>query len=235
MSRPKDRVAAIAALSSPVVKRKRQDIDEEPSPVLKRTRLDTEKDVVSVSSIDSSSTASSTASKSRSEFPAHFKKQLAEDIERTGGIQRLIDSKEHLLRKLLNKRPELYQDPAHPWRRKIQLLVLTWKKYHKQGNYAKRILARFQVVPFEYRDKTETETETDETDEPLIPKEVTFQLPISESPTMTVTRSSTQLAGQSAAAQAAGQSAAARAAAARLKKGRHLPMVFFVHPNFNQA
>ena len=198
--RKRNKVAALAALHSPPP----QSIPE----------AENANDEGSVSSNSTSSSASS----QRKKLPDHLQAQLAEDIEASGGIERFLpDSKQsnkkrkrlkpeektedsQKLRKLLDKNKALYKESGDPVRRRIQLKVLRWQRYFQEGTYADKVLTKYQIVPYRFRDPKEEPIK-----EATVPLEISFESPPTEvsisSPIMP-TYSSSRLASGSAQAPA---------------------------------
>lgn len=99
------------------------------------------------------SSGGSTASNNRRPGLAfHVQKQLAADIEGTGGIKRLISedsaSTDQSLARLLDQRTDVYGKRATPLRKQIQNYVCRWKKKYNDGTYEADVLNRFQVLSF---------------------------------------------------------------------------------------
>ena len=124
--RNKDKVAALASLSSP---------PRPKSNVPPATYSDTK-------SVSTASTSAS--SRRRDELPQHILKQLAKDIEANGGIA-TFGGTSHKLAKLLDRRSDLYGRRAEKIRVRIQKKVYRWQELNKAGTYAERVLSKFKV------------------------------------------------------------------------------------------
>ena len=55
------------------------------------------------------------------------------------------------VRKLCASRPQLYKALGDPLRRRIQLKVLRWVLWYDEGTYSHKVLAKYQVIPYELR------------------------------------------------------------------------------------
>jgi hypothetical protein len=78
----------------------------------------------------------------------NIQKQLAQDIEKGGGIESLLTGSDQKVNSLCNSRQEVYGRRGHPIRRKIQNKIYRWKALYHQGKYADQVLNRFQVKSF---------------------------------------------------------------------------------------
>lgn len=83
-------------------------------------------------------------------------KQLAEDIETSGGIASFIKSererKDQKLSRLLNDNEEAYGKRGDPLRRDIQQKVNYWILLFRKGRYKEKVLERYDVESFEARE-----------------------------------------------------------------------------------
>ena len=77
----------------------------------------------------------------------HVAKQLAIDIEESGGISAWRKITDHTLSRLLNKREELYGKRGDPIRRKLRRKVWEWKQ-HSKDEYTARVLHRYGIRSF---------------------------------------------------------------------------------------
>ena len=83
--------------------------------------------------------------------PLHVEKQLAEDIESTGGIKAYIGGHHLLARIVFDNNKELYGGPGDLLRRKLTKKVTAWKKYHEEGRYEQKVLSKFGVKAARFR------------------------------------------------------------------------------------
>jgi hypothetical protein len=97
-------------------------------------------------SVSSHSTTSSRSS--QGPLTLNIQKQLAQDIEKGGGIESLFTCSEQKVNSLCNAREEVYGRRGHHIRRKIQNKVNRWKTLHLQGNYVEQVLNKFEVKSF---------------------------------------------------------------------------------------
>jgi hypothetical protein len=78
-------------------------------------------------------------------------KQLAIDIERSGGIERIVDiGKKKVLARLLDQDCNTYGKQGDPIRRKIQDKVFYWKKLYAKGQYVQKVLDKLGVEERSY-------------------------------------------------------------------------------------
>eukprot|EP00980_Cylindrotheca_fusiformis_P016650 scaffold4993_cov73-Cylindrotheca_fusiformis.AAC.2 len=107
------------------------------------------------------SAKSNSSSSSRTELDPEIQRELCEDIESEGGIE-LFAGKDHRLASLLDKKVkndplkrEIYGDSTTGAvdlrRRKVRRKVHHWKQLFGEGNYDKKVLARFGVIAHRHR------------------------------------------------------------------------------------
>ena len=84
-------------------------------------------------------------------IPYSLEVQLLEDIESSGGIEKLL-GKKRVLASLLNKKPEIYGSKAQAIRRQIRNRVYKYKLAFKQGRYSE-YLKTFKIEPYQARQK----------------------------------------------------------------------------------
>jgi hypothetical protein len=84
------------------------------------------------------------SARSRASLSLHVQKQLAKDIEASGGIKLYLGS-EHNLCELLANREELYGKRADKIRRAISKKVYRWKLLDRDGQYVEKVLNRFKI------------------------------------------------------------------------------------------
>jgi hypothetical protein len=77
-------------------------------------------------------------------LPLNIQKELAQDIERAGGIK-LLSANEQSLSHLCNSREDIYGRRGHPLRQQIQKKVYRWKGLDQSNQYVDRVLNRLGV------------------------------------------------------------------------------------------
>jgi len=101
---------------------------------------------------DDTSVVTNTSSSSTSSgcgLPLHIQKQLASDIEASGGIKAFDGNQNHqLISRLCNQREELYGKRGDNQRLTIQKKVYRWVLHHRKGEYTEKVLNRFGVSSF---------------------------------------------------------------------------------------
>jgi hypothetical protein len=84
-----------------------------------------------------------------------LQKQLAEDIEANGGLEKFISQKgsgyNSVLASFLDTKPEVYRPRGDPIRHQIQNRVYKWKNLFKNGKYVEKVLNDLQVKSYQYR------------------------------------------------------------------------------------
>jgi hypothetical protein len=88
------------------------------------------------------SIGSSTSGPKATPLPLHILKQLAKDLEGSGGIK-VFDGKG--ISELLNKREALYGKRGSLLRRKVSKKVYRWQLLERKGEYVEKVLNRFFV------------------------------------------------------------------------------------------
>ncbi len=120
-------------------------------------------------SVSSHSTTSSRSS--QGPLPLNLLKQLAQDIEKGGGIESFKGS-EQKVSTLCNDREDVFGRRGHPIRRRIQQQVFRWQTLHQEGTYIDDVLNRLKVKSFsnlqfekrENQNKTVTFSDSDSSD-----------------------------------------------------------------------
>jgi hypothetical protein len=77
-------------------------------------------------------------------LPLNIQKELAQDIEKAGGIK-LLFAKDHFLDRLCNEREDVYGRRGQSIRQQIQKKVYRWKAYDQEGTYVDKVLNRLKV------------------------------------------------------------------------------------------
>ncbi len=77
-------------------------------------------------------------------LPLNIQKELAQDIERAGGIK-LLSANEQSLSHLCNSREDIYGRRGHPLRQQIKKKVYRWKGLDQSNQYVDRVLNRLGV------------------------------------------------------------------------------------------
>jgi hypothetical protein len=104
---------------------------------------------------DNESRATTAGNKVRAKLPVSVQKQLAEDIERAGGLHSFEEGVKQGLTKLLDLGDsECYGARGSALRRKIGQKVFQWKRLKIQDYY--QVLNKLQVVPNSQRPKSQT-------------------------------------------------------------------------------
>ena len=128
-AKAKNLVAAAKPLKSPDLH----------SPVAKQTSA-------AVLAEDDDSVSSDTSSSStRPGIPFYVQKQLAHDIEASGGINTFKKGNEQTLAALCNKAPDVYGKRGDRLREQLRKKVYRWSVLAKDGLYTDKILNRFGV------------------------------------------------------------------------------------------
>jgi hypothetical protein len=87
---------------------------------------------------------SSSTTSTHGGLPLNIQKELAQDIEKAGGIKYLHPN-DHSLSRLCNTREDVYGRRGQPIRQQIQKKVYRWKAYDIQGIYKDKVLNRLKV------------------------------------------------------------------------------------------
>jgi hypothetical protein len=106
---------------------------------------DPQVDVNDLASVTSNVSSSSSAS---FRFPHSILKELAQDIEESGGFQKfLLDQAEDQLtiRALCNKKTHIYGKRDDPLRKRIRKKISYRKGLHLQDDYLEKVLNKYQV------------------------------------------------------------------------------------------
>jgi hypothetical protein len=95
---------------------------------------------------DNESVSSDTSSSSaRPGIPFFVQKQLAHDIEASGGINAFKKGNEHALAALCNKTPDVYGKRADKLREQLRKKVNRWSALARDGLYTDKVLNKFGV------------------------------------------------------------------------------------------
>ena len=86
----------------------------------------------------------SSGSRTGTPLPLHLQKQLARDIENSGGIK-AFEGSDHTLAEVLNKREDLYGIRGSILRSRITKKVYWWKLLQRRGEYVEKVLNLFSV------------------------------------------------------------------------------------------
>jgi hypothetical protein len=95
-----------------------------------------------------SSKSGATNSRNSHRLPGFLLKELAELIEENGGIQVLGANNLTLTSLLDSSNNKIFGKPGDNVRRTIGNKVQYWKKYHKSGNYDRKVLKLFNVQAY---------------------------------------------------------------------------------------
>jgi len=91
-------------------------------------------------------TSAASSTSSRPGLAYHIQKQLAKDIELSGGIANFKKGKEHALSKLLDAGDsDIYGKRGDPIRSQLQKCVCRWIKCSREKTHAEKVLNRFSV------------------------------------------------------------------------------------------
>jgi hypothetical protein len=79
-------------------------------------------------------------------LPLNIQKELAQDIEKAGGIKLLLlNFNDQSLSRLCNAREHVYGRRGEAIRQQIQKKVYRWKAYDQEGIYVDKVLNRLKV------------------------------------------------------------------------------------------
>ena len=87
---------------------------------------------------------------SQSEY-LNILKQLAEDIERSGGIKAFIGGHHILAKVVFDSDLKTYRESGGLLRTVLSKEVTTWKSYYKEGCYDRLVLGKFGVTANKFR------------------------------------------------------------------------------------
>jgi hypothetical protein len=90
------------------------------------------------------SIGSSSGSRTGTPLPLNLQKQLARDIENSGGIK-AFEGSDHTLAEVLNKREDLYGIRGSILRSRITKKVYRWQLLQRRGEYVEKVLNLFSV------------------------------------------------------------------------------------------
>jgi len=94
--------------------------------------------------VASPSVSIGSGSRTGTQLPLNLQKQLAIDIENSGGIK-AFEGSDHTLAEVLNKREDLYGIRGSLLRSRITKKVYRWKLLQRRGEYVEKVLNLFSV------------------------------------------------------------------------------------------
>ena len=94
--------------------------------------------------VASPSVSIGSGSRTGTQLPLNLQKQLAIDIENSGGIK-AFEGSDHTLAEVLNKREDLYGTRGSILRSRITKKVYRWQLLQRRGEYVEKVLNLFSV------------------------------------------------------------------------------------------